>query len=127
VQTARVLHAAGADVLQQDADGYLPVYHAAQSGCFDTMRWLLSLGANPRAASRDGSLPLHSACAAAQADTAEHLLSYARSAGAAAADLSAVDTAGLTPLHLAAASGSEGVVKLLLQRDADVTTAAARH
>jgi ankyrin repeat protein/predicted RNA-binding Zn-ribbon protein involved in translation (DUF1610 family) len=123
LQAAQLLGRAGADVVYTDALGRNAVHAAACTSSLEMVQWVVSLGVDPRARDGNGSLPLHAACAqaSAHADIVQCLLSVP----GAAADVRAADKDGLTPLHVAASSDSEAVVKLLLQRGADVTAAAA--
>jgi ankyrin repeat protein len=123
LQAAKLLASAGADVMYVDVQRRNAVHLAAGSSSLAALQWVVSLRVDPRARARHGSVPLHCASARvpAQADIMEYLLGLP----GAAADLTAVDIDGRTPLHIAADKGSDAAVQALLQRGANV--AAADH
>jgi ankyrin repeat protein len=103
LQTARALHAAGADVLHVWGDCNM-MHCAAEYGQLALVKWLQSLGLDPRAASSDDRLlPLHWACRFGHLSVVKYLLGLP----GAAADVHAQCGHGLTPLHKAVCRDDE--------------------
>jgi ankyrin repeat protein len=115
LQVAQLLLAAGADVHSTDDGGTL-MHYAAASGSIAVVKWLQSLGLDPRAVSGDNQiLPLHDACEHEQLQMAKYLLALP----GAVDDILVINVNWQTPLHLAAESGADSVVQLLLHSGAD--------
>jgi ankyrin repeat protein len=116
LQAARALLAAGAYVHWMDVDGTL-MHYAAKSGSIAAVKWLQSLGLDARAvAGMQLRLPLHWASEHKHVHLVEHFLALP----GAADDVHAQASHMLTALHVAATSGADSVVQLLLQRGAVV-------
>uniref|UniRef100_A0ACD5XAH1 Uncharacterized protein n=1 Tax=Avena sativa TaxID=4498 RepID=A0ACD5XAH1_AVESA len=77
----------------------------------DVMRYLLDHGADPNKRTNSGFVPLHCAARKGRDEAAKLLLSSGASVDIAFSDG--------TPLHFAAACGTIGVMKVLLQHNAD--------
>ncbi len=140
---------AGADVNWSTAAG-TALDAAAGAGKFDAVTWLLERSAGPRAADGQGRTPLHLAAEAgfdkiavrlvergADVDAKDksgrtplhlaveavakgHTADTVRALLGANASVNASDASGTNALHLACRSGLVAVVKLLVERSADV-------
>jgi uncharacterized protein len=133
----------GTDINQPDPDGDLPLHVAARRGRVVIARELLDHGAAVNAKNSRGQTALYLALAngktqvaqvlldAGAADDPQRLLFALVKAGVTDrdalgllvrrnADVNARNTAGETPLHVAAASGSVLLVKRLIDQGADV-------
>ncbi|SVE28943.1 uncharacterized protein METZ01_LOCUS481797, partial [marine metagenome] len=92
-----------------------PVADAAMRGQADVVRSLLSDGADVNAAHGDGMTALHWAAERGDAEMAEMLI-YS------GASVHGVTRIGqYTPLHLAGRSGSDRIVKMVIDAGADVS------
>ena len=135
---AELLVAHGADWRARNRRGAQPLHYAADANHWapaaqaETIQYLLSIGADPGAWDIGGTAPLHRAIRTRSAAAVRALLDGG-------ADLRQTNKNGSTPLHLAVqptgkgGSGSERareqqieIIKLLLQRGADVTARDAR-
>nr|GLL36755.1 ankyrin repeat and protein kinase domain-containing protein 1-like isoform X3 [Ipomoea trifida] len=92
-----------------------PIHLAAGNGHVEVLRLLLLKGANVNALTKDGNTALHLAVKGRRRDCARLLLA---SGGGARADVRNGGD-GDTPLHIAAASGDEQMVRLLLHKGAE--------
>lgn len=144
-ETLESLIARGADVNGADPTGQTPLMWAAAKGRTDNMATLIKLGANVNAATRKGFTPLLFALksqvsaapnmlADAGADTkvllpdgtsliqaaiTEHDVPFAMRLVAALPDVNVRDKHGRQMIHIAAASGSAELVKLVLSKGGD--------
>ncbi|CAM9231008.1 unnamed protein product, partial [Ectocarpus sp. 8 AP-2014] len=102
----------------QDAEGCTPVFLASQEGHEEVVVDLLRNGASPDMSREDGWAPLHAAARFGHASTAAALLTEGQ------ADYEAVtEDHGSTPLHVAAISGFDEVLTVLLDVGCDVESA----
>jgi uncharacterized protein len=115
LQTARVLHTAGADIHCKVQSGSI-AHAAAQSGKVAVVKWVQSLGLDLRGRNVNQELPLHYACCNSTADVAKYLLDLP----GAADDVHTLTVNQQTPLCYAAVSGADSVMQLLLQRGAHI-------
>ncbi|CAD7704674.1 unnamed protein product [Ostreobium quekettii] len=99
------------------SDGSTPLYKGAENGHLDVVLALLEAGADPNRADHLGDAPLHISSAAVGAPS-EDITNALLNSGA---DIDARGIAGLTPLMRAAYYGNLGVMKLLVNRGADVS------
>lgn len=130
-----LLLARHADVNVRAGDDTTPLHYAVAAGCLPTMRRLLEGGADPNLQVRQGlqgyvamgdgkmahfggggkpkllGTPLHWAAAGQQQEIAAYLLEHR-------ADVNAMTTRWIAPLHYAAESGSVAMVELLLSMGA---------
>ncbi|CBJ28413.1 ankyrin repeat protein [Ectocarpus siliculosus] len=107
-----------ADPNAQDAEGCTPVFLASQEGHEEVVVDLLRNGASPDMSREDGWAPLHAAARFGHSSTAAALLTEGR------ADYEAVtEDHGSTPLHVAAISGFDEVLTVLLDVGCDVESA----
>eukprot|EP00903_Cladosiphon_okamuranus_P020686 g18993.t2 len=104
----------------QDAEGCTPVFLAAQEGHEEVVVDLLRNGASPDLSREDGWAPLHAAARFGHAATASALLTEGR------ADFEAITADhGSTALHVAAISGFDEVLTVLLDVGSDLESADA--
>eukprot|EP00752_Nemacystus_decipiens_P011529 g10237.t1 len=104
----------------QDAEGCTPVFLAAQEGHEEVVVDLLRNGASPDLSREDGWAPLHAAARFGHAATAAALLAEGR------ADFEAITADhGSTALHVAAISGFDEVLTVLLDVGSDLESADA--
>lgn len=78
------------------------------------LRWLLMLGANAKARDRNGTTMLHAGCRGGSLLTVQELIRRGL-------PLDAVDSAGWTPLHVAAMMGRKDMALILLHARANVS------
>jgi len=107
----------GADVNVTDKNWQTPLHYAAWANSVESARLLLERGADVRAVERTDDLePLHLAAAHKNGtELAALLLAYK-------ADINARKlTDGKAPLHVAVSAQNVDMIRLLLQRGADVT------
>lgn len=110
VATAGLLLDAGAAVDPEDEQGWTPLF-LAQTG--DMVRLLIGRGADSRRRLPDGSTLFQSSALLGHLDVLSFLLDEG-------ADIDAPDGTGRTPLLLAVSRGETVVVRLLIERGADV-------
>jgi ankyrin repeat protein len=113
------------DPVWVDAKGATPFWRAAQSSDITAMKLLVAAGADPKIANAQGATPLM--VAAGIGWMANHstnspdgwmpAVAYCLSLGL---DVNATDQRGYTPLHGAAYIGSNEIVKLLVEKGANV-------
>jgi Ankyrin repeats (3 copies)/Ankyrin repeat len=113
----RTALATGADPDGADTTGATPLMHAAAVGSLDAVRVLLDAGANVNAAAADGTTALMWATA----DAGKVSLLLARGA-----DINATAKDGTTPLVAAAQRGAADVVRLLIQKNANLGASSDR-
>ena len=123
----------GADPNVADLQGVSPLAHALEDGRKDFALLLVGRGLKLDVRDKSGFTPLHVVARSAGADAAlvQAMLDKGADVNARAGSptdpynhfnwpLRALDQRGLTPLHVAAASGSPDVVRLLLARGASL-------
>ncbi|KAH8669313.1 ankyrin repeat-containing domain protein [Ilyonectria robusta] len=147
VKIAQWLIDAGVSYQTADEQGRLPLHHAVGSGHLDLVRLFLDHGCNPNAIDNDGFTPLHTAAQQDQALIAECLIEKGADIDARealggsplkiaaftrnvegvvrlglddGADIRTPGESRKTLLHFAAGNGHKEVVKLLLDRHADI-------
>jgi len=104
------------DIASSHADGgCTPLHLACQQGKVATVRLLLECGASVLRTHSGGVTPLHDAARGGHVHVTALLLSVG---GASIIDVE--DAEGATALHLAAASGELGTVRLLIENGADI-------
>ncbi|KAJ1492938.1 ankyrin repeat-containing domain protein [Baffinella frigidus] len=126
VATVRILLNGGADATLKDDEGATPLHLvgsrfqqgapggvAGEDSIRTIARMLLDAGADADAKCDDGRTPMH--CAARRGGAGLALVRFLMAAGA---DISS-STQGVTPLYDAARSGSEAMVRMLLDAGAD--------
>jgi ankyrin repeat protein len=131
-----------------DADGCVAFHYAAKNGHDSVLRRLLKAGSNVFASNKNGQLPLHLACQAARESTVKLLLDenaragardrngrtplhYAAESGTKRIVWLLVDSGatmcpdddGILPIHLAAETSSDIMVKEMLKLGADALSA----
>lgn len=112
VEVIRALCDAGAGIDTRDAgSGWTPLMIAASAGRAENVRQLLYQGADALASNSRGQTALHYAASKGQLDVARILLEDGPGGG----DINVRDGAKQCPLHRAAATGNDAVVRLLLQ------------
>ncbi len=101
--------------VRRSSDGWTPLHLAAFFGRDDAVRLLIDHGAPLDAHSTNAlrNSPLHAALAGAALSVLVRRLVFA------GADVTARDSAGHTPLHLAASRGSDALCDLFIARGAD--------
>ncbi|HPC82764.1 MAG TPA: ankyrin repeat domain-containing protein [Thermoanaerobaculaceae bacterium] len=126
---AEILISKGADVDDVDLDGEPLLIHYAVFARVTPLQFLLAHGARPDIRDRQyGRTALHWLVMAARPEPGEEsdpvmlrrALECARALLAAGAPIDAVDGRGATPLHGAAAAGLFDLIKLLVERGADL-------
>jgi ankyrin repeat protein len=102
------------DLNAQDSEGETPVMKAAKAGSVRTVELLIKAGANFEIADTHGWTVLHWTVQSGHADLVATILDYAPVL------LNVRDKRGLTPLHVAAWTGSAVLIKRLLAEGADL-------
>ncbi|KAI9853576.1 MAG: hypothetical protein M1813_002056 [Trichoglossum hirsutum] len=105
----------GADVDANGPRSMRAIHRAVYNGHKEVVSILLKHHASVNLADDDGWTPLYGAASCGHEAIARLILDQA------VTDVDAQDNAGLTALHCAAAEGRIGIVKLLLERHADVS------
>ncbi|XP_070549651.1 serine/threonine-protein phosphatase 6 regulatory ankyrin repeat subunit A-like [Ptychodera flava] len=90
-----------------------PLINAAEGGCSDVVKYLLSIGADIEAVTSDGFTPLLWATYKGNKDVADILIG-------AKANIEALTKDGFTPLHLAAQEGHKDVAEILIGAKANI-------
>lgn len=110
----------GANVNVRDRGGMTPLHWAAYSGDFEVLKALIAHGANVKTRQRGGEFtPLH--FLAYTAHDHKHWREETELLLAHGAEINARDNEGSTPLFWAAWQGNKELVKLLLDKGADVS------
>jgi ankyrin repeat protein len=103
----------GGDVHARDKQGRSAMLHAAENGRAGAVQTLLEKGASPAARDNDGRTALHAACDSGDVQTVEtlaactYLLDYR-------------GPQGRTPIMQAAMNGHTDIIRLLVQKGADI-------
>jgi ankyrin repeat protein len=117
VQVAEALLRCGADPNVVDSDFWTPLHFAVQSGSVETVASLVSAGAALHIKNRWGETALH----INWPDIADHpRLAEVMMVGLRGNRLDTTDRLGQTPLHVAASHGNVGVLKIFLDRGAEI-------
>jgi ankyrin repeat protein len=104
----------GADIEAGDlSSGRRALHEAAENGCYDVVKLLLTMGAEPDATDRWGWTPLHRAAFQGGCLVVELLLSHG-------ANIDAKTMHGQTALHLACGNGRVDAIRLLIERGINV-------
>jgi ankyrin repeat protein len=103
----------GANIDHRDEDQWTPLHHAAASGSFPTLEYLVEIGADPYASGHRIGTPLHCAASSGSVECVKHLL-------AAGVHAQVSDEWVGTPLHHASFVGSVDLVRCLLEHGADI-------
>src|SRR4051812_20221966 len=98
----------------QDQGGRTAASYCAELGYTAHLRLLIELGAFLDQPENDGSTPLHWAARTGQADLIRMILQAGHG------DCNRLDKSGWAPLSLAIERGHEAVVRLLLDKGADI-------
>ena len=114
------------DRLWIDPSGATPFWRAAQSSDIESMRVLVEGGGDPHLATYGGITPLMAAAGLGwignfSQNLPDSWLAAVRYCLETGADVNAVDDRGFAALHGAAARGDDEMVRLLVDRGADVT------
>ncbi|XP_022916147.2 serine/threonine-protein phosphatase 6 regulatory ankyrin repeat subunit B isoform X2 [Onthophagus taurus] len=131
-EVVKALVRAGANVTDENKNGFTAVHLAAKNGHGQVLEVLRSSNSLRVTSKKLGVTPLHVAAYFGQADTVRELLAHVPGTvkSDAPSGASLVPTlgseSGMTPLHLAAFSGNENVVRLLLN-SAGVQVDASTH
>ncbi len=105
---------AGADVNEQDSDGWTPLMYAAQKGRLEVAKLLLEKGADPITRRKDGSTAFMDAIGSAQIDTIRLLLDKGADTRAERRiPIGKTDFLKMTPLEHATMYEQPEVVKLI--------------
>jgi ankyrin repeat protein len=135
LKAAKVLLSNGARVDLRDSDRSSPLHHAVSGRNANLVKYLISLEADVNAETISGVTPLHLATKNGDKEIVELLLKKDANVNAKVATLNysvTLKTAfsktpipdeaknGKSPLHFAAESGSEEVVRQLLEKGADI-------
>ena len=113
IETMAAMLAEGQDINARDAFGDTALHFAAAAGQMDAIRWLVDRGALPMFRGDTIHTPLFWAAYHGQEEACRYLLKKG-------CRLKDKDAYGDTPLHYAAAGNRPAVVKLFLDRGADV-------
>ena len=109
--------AAGASQANRSSDNCSLLHFAAQGGCLEVVRKLLSAGADVNAKDKEGLTPLHYAASADEDENhSECVLKLLLESGA---SVGAKDNCDRTPLHYAAVGDCLDHVHLLVAAGAD--------
>jgi len=114
----KLLHGAVCQVLTQNGNGDTPLHAAARAGASATLDNVIGYGPNLSIPNLAGATVAHEAVLCPEAEAAE-AMTFATIGNAADPNLKTID--GNTVLHFAARSGNTRIVRLLLQKRADVT------
>jgi ankyrin repeat protein len=115
----------GFSVFQMRLLGATPFFLAAHSGDVDIMRFLVSAGADPSIPTNQNTTPIMAAAGlgriiAESRTTEARALAAVRSILELGADVKAVNDRGETALHGAAYHGADSIVRLLVDRGAEI-------
>lgn len=113
----KLLHGAGSQVLAQNGNGDTPLHAAARAGASATLDNVIAYGPNFAIPNLAGATVAHEAVICPETSAAE-AMAFATIGNAADPNLRTAD--GDTVLHFAVRSGSGRIVRLLLQKGADV-------
>jgi len=106
-------HGACIDVRTKE-EKLTPLQIASRFKCVETLKVLIKRGADPSLKSSNGSTALHFAARRGNDQITELLLGHAK------VDVNAKDLSLMSPLHLACISGNADIVKMLLDKGADL-------
>ena len=119
ITTIRILIEAAADVNATSSNGSTPLMVACQSAFPEVVEALISAGANVNAVGEEGHTALAQLCGATRQGAAVTIAKTLFEHGA-AATLEARDSGDFTALHTACEHGRAGLVRLLIEKKADV-------
>ncbi|XP_059486305.1 ankyrin-3-like [Neocloeon triangulifer] len=114
VEFKRYLVELGADIHSTDNFNLCALTIAAQFGDVQNCRYLLSLGLDFDVLTKEGGNALHQTCISGNVSTARFIIDLGR------LDVNGTFKNGLTPLHVAASKSHIDMIKMLLEKGADI-------
>ena len=106
----------GANIESKDIEGNTPAHYAARVGNVSSIVVLIGAGFDLKTRGERGCMVLHTAAYHNRTAVVRHLLD--EEVGAALINVK--DSTGFTPLALATGPGREALIKLLIERGADL-------